>query len=361
MLRKLDHVALTALDGGLDHAVEYPSTTAPAAGYAENDGLWIWDDTQSIGIHTWLRHSAGPDGPPTFERITVFLPDGTLLVHTDFPERSGHAAGITVGPVEPFRAWRHVYDGTAVSTTPTELRDGRLPADLPTVELHIDATATMTAPPWVQGGFYASSEEWRTTPAGHFHGGFRFEQLLTGTATVIVDDRQSYSFGGDGLRTHRKGARVVGTREGLYDTFPGHIWLDAQFPSGRAFYVKYFPGPEGEAIEGGECWVREGGVFYRAELSNPPLFVPSLPGENSLAFDLDSEIGTVHIDGEIRATSFATLGGTLPDWWGLDWNTTADGALAMDQAFVRYRWGDEVGCNMMERSLPIRRLRTEAS
>jgi hypothetical protein len=357
--RMHDHVASVALDGGLDHATEYPAESAPEPGYGENDGLWIWDDTQSIGIHTWLQHSGGVEAPPTFERITVFLPDGSLLVHTDYPESQGtQGARITVGPVEPFRTWRHQYNGTARPTTPSELRDGRLPSDREPVSLTIDATATMTLPPWIQGGFYVSRKEWLNTPAGGFHGGFRFEQLLRGQVTLTVGGTQTYTFAGDGLRTHRKGTRVVGTKEGLYNSFPGHIWLDAQFPSGRAFYVKFFTAPDGQDVEGGECWVRENGVFYRAELRDPPYFVPSLPGENNLSFDLISEIGTVHIDGEIVANSFATLGSTLPDWWGIHWDTTSEGALPMEQGFVRYRWDDETACNMMERSLPIRQVRS---
>jgi hypothetical protein len=129
--------------------------------------------------------------------------------------------------------------------------------------------------------------------------------------------------------------------------------MDAIFPSGRAFYVMRPGGADGKEFDGGDAWIREDGVFYRAELRQPPLFQTTLPGEEHLDFQLESELGIVRIEGELVANCFNTLGVPPPDGWGIRWDSEAPAILALSQGFARYRWNDEVACNMIERSLPI--------
>jgi hypothetical protein len=357
----VSRVAMSALDGGLDPALEFRVRDEPAdqPGYSENDGLWVYDDEQSVGIHTWLGHS-GAQYPDAFERVSVFLPGGELLVHTELGAQTTNewpaGPGLVVQCEEPYRRWRHTYRGTARPTTAAELRAGMVPADREPVPLEIDAVATMTAPPWVQGSFHESKDEYLATQAARFYGGFRFEQLLRGEVTVRIGEgaeRRELRFAGPGLRTHRKGARVMG-KDGSADAYPGHVWMDAVFPSGRAIYVMLFAGADGLSPDGGEHWVREGDVFHRARLVGPPVFRTSLPGEEHLAFDLQTdELGTVHVEGDLVANSFAMLGGRMPDWWGIQWDLAGTPALAMNQGIVRYRCDGEVACNMIERSIPI--------
>jgi hypothetical protein len=228
-----------------------------------------------------------------------------------------------------------------------------LPPNKESVSLSIEATATMVVPPWVQGAFWESREEWRQTPAAHFHGGFRYEQLLSTELSVEIEGGDSLSLSCLGMRTHRKGTRILGQGPSGTQRFPGHVWMDAVFPSGRAFYVMRPGGADGIASEGGDAWVFQDDTFYRAEVRHPPLFQPTIRGEEHLSFQLESELGIDEIEGELVANCINTMGVEPPSGWGIDWDTKVPGALALSQGFVRYRWRDEVASNMMERSLPI--------
>jgi hypothetical protein len=68
---------------------------------------------------------------------------------------------------------------------------------------------------------------------------------------------------------------------------------------------------------------------------------------------LTSDLGVTHVEGELVANSFETLGGRMPDWWGIQSDLASTSALAMNQGIARYRWDDEVASNMIERSAPI--------
>src|ERR1700730_13463297 len=83
-MNQRDHVRLANIDGGLDAFLEYRTVKAPTGeeGYSENDALWVWDEAQSAGVIFWLGHS-GNQYPQAIERVTVFLPDGSLLVKSE--------------------------------------------------------------------------------------------------------------------------------------------------------------------------------------------------------------------------------------------------------------------------------------
>ena len=275
-MEQRDHVRLADLDGGLDAFVEYRTVKPPTGepGYSENDALWVWDDTQSMGVIFWLGHS-GNMYPQGAERVTVFFPDGSLLLHSEVGEQSTDES--PAGPAlvihcdEPFKQWSYRYAGLALTTTQAELQSGPLPPESRSVAVSIEATATMLAPPWVQGAFSESREEWRKTPAANFHGGFRFEQLLSAEVSVDVEGAGRYHLSCLGMRTHRKGTRVLGSDPSSTEAFPGHVWMDAIFPSGRAFYVMRPGGPDGIPIDGGDAWVRQDDTFYRARGAAPSI------------------------------------------------------------------------------------------
>jgi hypothetical protein len=355
-----DHVRLRNIDGGLDAFLEYRTVKAPASeeGYSENDALWVWDDAQSMGVIFWLGHS-GNQYPQAVERVTVFLPDGSLLMKSEVGEQSTDESpagpGLVIHCDEPFKKWSYRYAGPAKLTSQAELRSGPIPPGAESISVSIEATATMLAPPWVQGAFTESREEWRETPAAHFHGGYRYEQLLNAEVTLHLGegDHDSYRLSCLGMRTHRKGTRILGKGPDGTERFPGHIWMDAIFPSGRAFYVMRPGGTNGIAVEGGDAWVRQDDTFYRAEVRQPPYFKPTIRGEEHFTFQLESELGVDKIEGEIVANCINTMGVEPPSGIGVDWDTKVPGALALSQGFARYRWRGEVATNMIERSLPI--------
>ena len=113
-MKQLDNIRMEKLDSGLDHSLEYRTIKSPAGepGYAENDGLWVWDDEQSIGVHIWLGHS-GAQYPDALERITVFLPDGRLLVKREqgrqITNESPAGPGLVVRCEKAFERWIEVF------------------------------------------------------------------------------------------------------------------------------------------------------------------------------------------------------------------------------------------------------------
>src|SRR5690606_14501493 len=136
----------------------------------------------------------------------------------------------------------------------------------------IELDAEMIAPPWVNGGFM-TPEAYAASDYSKAQGGFRFEQFLRASGVVRVGGGPELRFSGVGNRTHRKGVRTL-TPGG----FPGHFWTGAIFPSGRAFYIQQHAGTSGPIVSE-EGWVREGDVFHRAEIVDPPRFAPVLAGE----------------------------------------------------------------------------------
>ena len=118
--------------------------------------------------------------------------------------------------------------------------------------------------------------------------------------------------------------------------YTGHRWMHAVFPSGREIYHSWFGGADGVAIDG-ECFVRDAGITYRAEVRDPmPMGLEGAGARHS--FTCVSSLGETPIDCEIVADSFQSLMGE--EFFGVQWDSPNPACLAMSQAFVRYRWGD---------------------
>jgi hypothetical protein len=338
----LKELAISDLGAGLDPALEAPWLVPPGddPAFGENDALWVWDDERRIGIHVHLRTLPGRLYHLRRENINVFLPDGTVLMRLqDGPGTTSRAAA---GPnlvcqcEEPYRRWSFDFDCMAQPATVDELRAGPL-RDGPLAPVAFDVDATMTVPAWRQGAFFDTGTE-----ATNFYGGFRIEQLLRGEGTVRLG-AETIRIAGPGLRTHRRGGR------NLVD-YPGHTWMTAVFPSGRAFYVMRFAGADGVAVNE-EAWVQQDGKFYQARALRSPLCTGAGPGE-PLVLELESALGRTLIRGEVIATNFQTLVTNPYSNQRRGADRSRDGNLVMTQGFARYQWNDEVACNMIERSLP---------
>jgi len=352
-----DRIPMSRLDFGLDAGVDRRSVWPPAgeAGYGENDAIWLYDEGQRVGVHAWLGHS-GAQYPESFERMTVFLPDGNVLVKAthgpQHTEETPSGAHMRVRCDAPFERWFFSYDGPTILCTVDELRRGPVPSDRAPTHLVFEAHARMVAPAFPQGAFFRDRADYAKTTASHFFGGFRCEQALVADATLKIGD-QWRRISGPGLRTHRKGTRTMqGSAAVPVAKYTGHRWVHAVFPSGREIYHSWFGGADGVAIDG-EAFVRDDGVFYRAEVHGPAPM--SLDGAGARGrFSFTSELGETVIDWEVVADSFQSLMGE--EFFGVQWDSPNPDCLAMSQAFVRYRWGDEVTINMMERSVGTKTL-----
>ena len=357
-MERYDRIPMNRLDFGLDPATERRSLW-PAAGdtgYSENDAIWLYDEAQGVGVHAWLGHS-GAQYPEAFERMSVFLPDGVVLARAErgpqFTEATQSGPHMLARCEAPFERWLYAYDGPVLPTTAAELARGPVPAGRAPVNVVFEAHARMVAPAFPQGAFFKDKADYAKTSASHFFGGYRCEQVLTADATLRIGDKW-YRLCGTGLRTHRKGARVMQATDAVkVAEYTGHRWMHAVFPSGREIYHSWFGGADGVAIDG-ECFVRDAGITYRAEVRDPmPMGLEGAGARHSFTFV--SSLGETPIDCEIVADSFQSLMGE--EFFGVQWDSPNPACLAMSQAFVRYRWGDETAINMMERSVGLAALK----
>jgi hypothetical protein len=346
------------MDFGFEAQADRRTIWSPAGvhGYGENDGFWAYDAGQGVGLHLWLAHS-GARFPDAFERITVFLPDGELLVnaevgrqHTDATQSGPH---LSARCDEPFRSWSYRYDGALHATSVDALRRGPLPKDDILTPVRIDADLRMLSPPFPNGAFHRDQADYQKTPSCRFRGGFRFEQPLFAHATICIDGRW-LRISGPGVRTHRKGARVLepSALDAPLAKYVGHRWMHASFPSGRSIYYQTYGGRDG-FIDEPEAYVRENGVFHRAQVVDPMPMSLAGPGD-AWTFGLRSGLGAMSVDCEVVADSFQTM--LTDEFFGVQWDTPKPDALAMSQAIVRYRCGGEATVNMMERSVGLDQL-----
>lgn len=331
--------------GGLDPAFDLvalrPADDDPFFG--ENHALWLWDDTNRVGIHTYLKtlqHIA--HFGLRRETINIHLPDGTLLLS----EQDGpgtHDNRVAAGPalrcecVAPFDQWRFQYDGTAAETTPGEMRAGLL-THRPVRPLSFDLEIRTVAPPWQLGDFTPDDQMgW----ARLFIGNLRYEQLVSATGTVTTADRV-FNVSAGGMRTHRLGTRNT-------HTFPGHSWCTAIFPSGRSFGVQRFCGADG-LPHWEEAFVSDGFRRVKAHVTALPIFTGQLPGER-LVLQFESELGDARINGELVGTNFVSCmpQDTQRFCWGIDRSEPTN--RIMSQGLARYDWDSEVGTGMIERSV----------
>lgn len=318
----------------------------PAPTHREGASIWVWDDTgrrcfPRIGVEavgaTWTTSFA--------TAVCMAWPDGRLLLALgdDAPHPVNDSRGaprvLGAGPLrfeclEPFEHWRITFDGTALSTdVRSYLAEGlpkpRLSEGAPTRSLRFELDARSLCPPWFQGSHQ---------PEGRFVAGEdRFEQLCEVTGTVVLDGARS-SFGGGGLRVHRKG----GNRSD-YGDFHGHNWQSAHFPSGRAFGFIHYRSPDDSSIRYREGWVRIDGEILPARVEGTPWLSTLEPNGGDVSFTLHTARGAIRIGGTTFASSLRPP------------RRTAEGTTfpLLHSGIARYRWGEEEAYGMIERSARI--------
>ncbi len=176
-------------------------------------------------------------------------------------------------------------------------------------------------------------------------GGPRYEQLFRATGSVEVGG-QRHEFSGSGLRIRRQGVRRL---EGFW----GHCWQSALFPSGKAFgYIAYPPRPDGEpAFNEGYLFDGEGELIP-ARVVQAPWLTRLRPGGEDVAMVLETERGTVRIEGEtvVSTHDITDPSEVPPEVLAKMANWTFP---ALQQAGVRYHWDGEEAIGMLERSSPM--------
>ena len=334
------------LSGGLDASRDFFLSQRPDdPQFRESASVWISDDAGLIGLPRIGIEAVAESWDERGLQVNLGFPDGRTAIVRGAGEgrspvdddgicRTFAADGLQFRCVEPFKTLTVSYEGSALDTTAEALAKGDHGG--PQVPLRFEVEATCAAPPWVSGTL--SSESAELFNEG-FAGAFispRYEQLCRAHGTVRLGDEE-WTFEGTALRIHRQGLRDVGG-------FWGHCWPSALFPSGRGFGALAFPErPDGEPTYN-EAFVFDGEKMIAATLVDAPWLRRLQPNGEDVSLTLRTADGDVRIEGE-TVLSACMPGGTSHEF-----------APALQQAGVRYRWGDEEAFGMMERSIPVDQL-----
>jgi hypothetical protein len=331
------------LTGGLDSSREHVFARRPDnPEMRDSVSMWISDDRGELGIprvgieavaSAWETHSlqlnvAFPDG-----RAYRLREPGKALSPLD---DDGLPTILGAGPlafrcVEPFQTWTATFCGTAVQTSTKALIAGH--SDKTRAELEFRVTATMAAPPWIQGSLLPeAAERLESSVEGDLMGGPRYEQLFRVRGTLRVG-AEEHAFTGSGLRIRRQGIRRLGE-------FWGHCWQSALFPSGRGFgYIAYPPRDDGEpTFNEGYLFDGDRDLIPARVVRAPWLAKLQSSGEDvSVVFETSS--GHTRIEGETAMSTFDVF--RRPDMPNFP---------VLYQGGVRYRWDGEETYGMLERS-----------
>jgi hypothetical protein len=347
------------LTGGIDPALEYVLAQRPEnPEMRDSVSFWVVDDRGEIGLPRIGIEAVSANWDAHDIQVNVAFPDGRV-----YRLRSNGRSQPTLGPdgrpsvlgagglafrcVEPFDTWTMSYDGPAVQTSSADLVDGK--KDGPSVDISFHVESKMAVPPWVQGALQPDADaQLKTSNVGDMMGGPRYEQLFTATGGFRTAGEQ-HEFTGSGLRIRRTGVRKLAG-------FWGHCWQSAVFPSGRAFgYIAYPPRPDGQpTFNEGYIFTGDGGLVPARVVQAPWLTRLQPLGEDvSLVLETrGSDTGRVEIAGQtVLSTHDIHHNDDMYSMQVLKQEMSS--FPAVQQAGVRYRWGDEETYGMLERSNPL--------
>jgi hypothetical protein len=335
------------LTGNMDRSVDEVAVTPPSPDFMEGTNIWMWDDEGRIHLP---RVAVDAMGSMWDERhmvsVNVATEDGRVLVVRGFapPISALDSQGrprvrgtetLKFECLEPFSRWRMTFDGLAGETTTAKQIENRFggPGSIPeqNVPLKFEIEQTLTVAPWVNGAY---EYEGTILPTEH-----RIEQLGTVEGQVELDGT-TIPFKGSGLRIHRKG--TMGRSD--YSTWQGHVWLSAQFPSGRALGLNQFHPFADGTVRYHEGFIYDGDELLPAKFVEAPWKTDWVASGEDVSFTLRTKRGDV----DITATTVATTCNPIAP--------PPDGRKAFpstQQGIVRYRWGNEEAYGMIERSSPL--------
>jgi prepilin-type processing-associated H-X9-DG protein len=344
------------LTGGIDPARELMFAQRPDdPEMRDSASFWVFDEHGEVGLPRIGIEAVASNWDAHNVQVNIAFADGRVYrLRADGPSRPvegphGRPTVLGAGPlaftcIEPFGTWTMAFDGRAVQTSSADLAAGR--KDGPLVDVGFEVEANMAVPPWVQGAMRSDADrQLKTSIVGDLMGGPRYEQLFRATGAVEIAGEHR-PFSGTGLRIRRQGVRKL-------DGFWGHCWQSALFGSGRAFgYIAYPPRPDGEPNYN-EGYVFHGdGELVPARVVEAPWLRRLRPGGENVSLVLETDRGTVRIEGEtVVSTHDITDPSELSaEQLALMANWTFP---ALQQAGVRYRWDGEDAIGMLERSSPM--------
>ena len=331
------------LTGGLDDAKEHVFAQRPDnPDMRDSVSMWISDDRGALGIPRIGVEAVASSWETHLLQLNLVFPDGRVYRARDSGPAlpavgdDGLPTILGAGPlafrcVEPFQTWTATFQGTAVQTSTEALIAGRAEDSRAEVEFHVEAT--MAAPPWIQGALLPdAAERLNSSVEGDLMGGPRYEQLFRAKGTLRVG-AEEHVFAGTGLRIRRQGVRNL-------ESFWGHCWQSALFPSGRGFgYIAYPPRADG-APTYNEGFIFDGdGPLIPARVVSAPWLAKLQAAGEDVSLVLETSRGRTRIEGETVLSTFDVFDRPeMPNF------------PVLYQGGIRYRWDGEETYGMLERS-----------
>lgn len=332
---------MASLSAGLDPDFEYFMVEHPANPEMRDSAtLWIMDQSGALAFPRVTIDAIGGDWEHPWVQLNfVDRAGGTLRLWSQESgslaiDADGKTAIRGAGPlrfqcVEPFRRWLIEFDGKARQSTTAAQMAGE--PDGAAVPLAFRFEAEMAAPPWLMGGMTAeAARKMKAGDAGALMGGVRYEQLCRIKGTVDVGG-EHHGIDGTGMRVRRQGVRNMGAAM-------GHCQHSALFPSGKAFgAIIMAPGPEGPEAFNEAFLFDHRGWQVPARIVQAPWMTRLVEKGDDASLVLDSEEGTVRIQGEVLASLFD------------DHLFEMANSSILHQGTARYVWNGEETIGLIER------------
>lgn len=343
------------LTGGYDPTHDYPLGGRPDNPQMRDSvSMWISESEGRFGFPRMCIEAVADEWDNRGIQANIAFPDGRVLIGAggfgvDTPKIvDGRTVTLNAGPLtfevkEPLHHWMMRFDGLAYETTVEAQQQGVV--DGPRKHVLIEVDAVMSAPPWTPGERAAASGDRSTTLAVGAVGGHRHEQLFRCTGRFIVEGEEERRFDGTGLRIRRSGVRDIGD-------FPGHCWMSALFPSGKAFGILAFPPRSDGTPAYSEAFLFDGQTKRYGKVIEAPWLCRFQPHGGPSGLLLEMEDGErVRIEGRTHNSTFAVAGTRM---FG-DWSHNGGQGLPLPvaQGDALYSWDGELSYGMTERSLPL--------
>lgn len=303
------------------------------------DGINIWfsEENGEFAVPRLAIDAVGDSWDMPSIGANVVFPDGRVL--------DGYRSAPAISPIdsdgkpmirgntklqfrciEPFRKWHVSYDDEMIDSDHASQVAGTMD---PTKKAHvrIDMELELQMPVWKQ--IYADDDD--SLAAGWMGRGWRYETPVRVHGTFEIDGKPR-SFRGTGELVRRK------SRRSTYYDFPGHTWVAAIFPDGRAFGVNVYPRKEG-LPEFNTGFLYKDGKYYDAKAV-----------EVQWLGELVKEGSDCSVTIECALGRFAIQGKTLLNTYKPSKGNQGMGGLNLHQGCVRMTWDDQTTIGITERS-----------
>jgi hypothetical protein len=334
-------VLATDLTGGLDPALEFFRPERPDdPAMRDSATLWVMDRSGRFALPRVTFDAIGDQWEMPWLQLNFAAKGGQLMrIWSQAPGGVGHdadgraairsAGALRFACVEPFRRWTLEFDGDALRTSTLAEMAGDA-SSIPTA-LAFRLEAEMVAPPWLMGGMTPeAARNMLNGDARELMGGVRYEQLCRVRGTITYDG-QIHEVDATGMRVRRQGVRNMGAAL-------GHCQHSALFPSGRAFgAIVMAPGPKGPEAFNEAFLILGDGRKIAARITSAPWMRRLVAGGDDASLVLESEVGEIHITGEVLMSLF--------DHYNFEMADTS----VLHQGTARYSWDGEETIGLIER------------